>query len=260
MAFRSREWGKYIHDSIPFHFDASSENIQGIYDKLKYLDETGNPLKNVLLVTDPTVYRGSAHDGYFGYNADYKIDGSSAIKFHYIFFKGFITNFFFVSYIDYCLNHKYKPYMQGSIPDSMEQYTFDSITNDWILEKRIAYIHSDSVKFYSNKYQFTPRLASPPAFEACINSDCEAILRSIKKIFDKHQTHYKIILGPIYTQRKTNEKDITTLKNIFGNQNVFDFSGINKYSNNIGNYYDHTHYKTYIGAELLQIIYNKDSI
>lgn len=261
MAFMSKTWGKYIGDSIPFHFDASSEDINSIYNKLNYLDKIGNPIKNVLLITDPTVYRGTGTENQFGYNHDYKIDGSSAIKFHYIFFSGFITHFLFVGYIDYSLNKTYRTYMHGSIPDDMEQFIYDSITNDWILQNRLQSIKADSLKFYSNSHIFYERKGTALAFEPCISESCLVTLKKIKQLFEKHNTHYKIVLGPIYSQRPTNKADIERLNQVFGKENVFDFSGVNTYSSNIGNYLDNVHYKPYIGAQLLKVIYaSKDSL
>ncbi len=35
--FYSKNWGKYINDSTPFHFDASCETISGIATKLKFI-------------------------------------------------------------------------------------------------------------------------------------------------------------------------------------------------------------------------------
>lgn len=42
------------------------------------------------------------------------------------------------------------------------------------------------------------------------------------------------------------------LKDIFGYENVFDFSGINEYTNDIHNYYERGHYRPILGALLLQ--------
>ena len=40
-----------------------------------------------------------------------------------------------------------------------------------------------------------------------------------------------------------------------GKENVFDFSGINEYTNDIHNYYERGHYRPILGARLLQKVY-----
>ncbi|HTA81777.1 MAG TPA: hypothetical protein VK783_02505 [Bacteroidia bacterium] len=255
MGFLSREWGKYIGDTNVFHFDASSEDITGIYSKLKYLDDIGDSLKNVLIITDPIVYMGNDNDWSFGYNHYYKIDGTSALRFHFVFFRGFYTNFFFASYIDYCLFNTYRPYMKSTIPSDLAQYVYDSVTNDYILQKRIKIIAADSLKFYSNTRIFRDREKLPHIHWACIDNNCMIMLEKMKHIFDNHRTNYKIVISPVYSQEQFNNQDLNKLKQLFGNTNVFDFSGKNEYTINKGNYYDNSHYKPYVAAQMLKKMY-----
>ena len=261
MAFKCNEWGKYINDPAIFHWDASGEDLTGIYSKLKYLDAIDNPIKNVLIVTDPAVYMGENNDETFGFNQDYKINGTSALKFHYIFFKGFFTGFFYVSYIDYSLFKTYRPYMTTKIPQEWSRYVYDSITNDFSLYNRIKSIADDSLKFYSNKTAFYDRNPTKSMHWACIDEPCLSLLKEIKSILDKHKTNYKIVISPGYDQDSFNSRDLENLKQLFGSDNVYDFSGKNQYTENKGNYYDHNHYKPYIAAQLLQKIYaGKDTL
>ena len=49
--------------------------------------------------------------------------------------------------------------------------------------------------------------------------------------------------------------EVEQLKELFGAENVYDFSGINKYTNNIRNYYEGAHYRPCLGRQLLDSIY-----
>lgn len=258
LGFRSRDWGKYINDSIPYHWDASSENIEGIYSKLKYLDNIKDSLKNVMIVTDPAVYIGASNEGRFGYNHDYKIDGSSPLSFHFTFFKGFYTDFFYVSYIDYLIFKTYRPYMKNTIPGDWSQYIFDPVTNDFILQKRINSITRDSIGFYSNSKMFYDRGNNVTTHWECIDESTMSKLKSMRNIFDRHHTNYKIVISPLYSQQYFNKADLKKLQGIFGEDNVFDFSGKNAYTANKGNFYDNIHYKPFLGSQLLKKMYGNN--
>ena len=56
------------------------------------------------------------------------------------------------------------------------------------------------------------------------------LLKEIDQICRKHNTSVKIIISPDYNQISINPADVEILKDIFGYENVFDFSGINEYT------------------------------
>ncbi|UVV76827.1 hypothetical protein NXW84_01520 [Bacteroides fragilis] len=64
------------------------------------------------------------------------------------------------------------------------------------------------------------------------------VLRSIKKICDKHHTNLKFVIGPDYYQKKASQEDIKILKAILGDSAVWDFTGINEYTADIHHYYE----------------------
>ena len=75
------------------------------------------------------------------------------------------------------------------------------------------------------------------------------------EVFQTHHTNCKIIISPEYKQIRLNPADVEQLKEIFGAENVYDFSGINKYTNNIRNYYEGSHYRPCLGRQLLDSVY-----
>ncbi len=74
-------------------------------------------------------------------------------------------------------------------------------------------------------------------------------------MLNEDHAQYKIILSPLYSQVKLNEKDIKALCDIFGKENVFDFSGINDITNNMYNYYESYHYRPEVAKLMMDSIY-----
>ena len=88
------------------------------------------------------------------------------------------------------------------------------------------------------------------------NSEIQ-LLNSIKKILIKHNTSYKVVIAPCYNQVKIDNARFILLTDIFGN-NVYDFSGVNKFTNSIYNYYEDSHYRPHVAIEIMEAIYSKD--
>ena len=80
------------------------------------------------------------------------------------------------------------------------------------------------------------------------------MLKEIKKIFEKHNTKYKVIISPLYNQTKLSIQDLATLKSIFQND-LYDYSGVNSFTQNIHNYYEKDHFRTLVGDSIFSIIY-----
>ena len=77
----------------------------------------------------------------------------------------------------------------------------------------------------------------------------------IADTFKKDHTNYKIIIAPLYDQRATNSIELEILKIYFGKENVYDYSGKNKFTNDISNYYEMSHFKPSLGRIILKEIY-----
>ena len=71
----------------------------------------------------------------------------------------------------------------------------------------------------------------------------------------KNSTKYKIVLGPTYDQHNFNQQDLDILIKYFGEENIYNFSGINDYTKNIANYYEIYHYKPSVANDIMNKIY-----
>lgn len=107
---------------------------------------------------------------------------------------------------------------------------------------------------------FKSRRAEGLHSEAVITGeDQHLMLLKISNIFSKHKTNVKIVVSPLYDEIKLNPKDLDILSFYFGEKNIYDFSGPSHFSSNIGNYYENSHYRTTVGREILNAIYEEQN-
>jgi len=88
-----------------------------------------------------------------------------------------------------------------------------------------------------------------------VNKRETELLEEIKAVFVKHGTEYKIISNPFISQFPLCEEQKKLLEEIFGAENVYDFSGASKYSNEVDNFYDPSHFRPKVAREILKEIY-----
>ena len=81
------------------------------------------------------------------------------------------------------------------------------------------------------------------------------ILSPCGYIFNKHNTKYKIVISPVYDQVPMEEEQLEVLEQIFGKQNIYNFSGKNKFTDSIHNFYETSHYKPNVANEIMNILY-----
>jgi len=256
IAYKTKSWKKHLPPSAsPFVFDASGESIFGIYKKIKYLDKTGAPLENCLLIfcTDCTFAKETDHTEHLGIKHP-TIAGSSWINFYAVFIKDYFDNRFLKSYIQYLVTKKYSPSMKGYI--EYRKTKFDQITNDeWLMdqEKELA---EDPIGYYEKRKDlFYKRDSFIADFKPQISKKQRSMLNEMEAIFVKHHTNFKIVISPLYSQIKMNNSDIDILKNTFGQVHVFNFSGKNCFTTKKEHYYENSHYRPFVGDSILNIIY-----
>jgi hypothetical protein len=257
LAFRSREWKPYIDAGVPFHFDASAETLYGLWTKLAFLDASGAPIRNALVVVDASTFpilSDSSERGHL-YIKDPRVSGRSPLQFQLTFFKDYFKGGFFIMYLDYRLFGVVRPYMRGVV--SATASAADPITNDSELEglaERDAdpekYYHDHEDLFYSRdgrEHWNAPRT---------IGEGQLSMLEDIRRIFLKHQTRYKIIINPLYDQVYFNRQDLASLQSLFGPQNVCDYSGVNSYTSDVRNYVETSHFIPSVARHLLKDCYS----
>ena len=258
IAFYEEEWRKYLSkSSVCYHFDESGGSVGGIFYKIRYINKNGY-LKNALLVVDYQLLSRNEQNGHLSFLPPILKDYQNIFAFHRENFSAFYDLEFLRAFIDYKFSHVYKPYMGNLILKSPEdKRNYNPVNNErlswWRNEesiKRGEYYDEDYIKIFEGK-QFPDSVAN-----VVINEERTEMLKAIKEIFNQQNTNYKIVISPLYNQIKLNPIDLQTLYDVFGKDNVFDFSGVNQWNKDYHNYYEDSHYRPCVANEIMKIVYN----
>lgn len=243
-------------DCVGYHFDAHGESLLGLTKKIEYLDEKNIELKNFLLVMDAGVLgQVVSSENHIFMIPPKLMHYSNWFKFH-------ITNFCVFSNLEFikiCLSLRKEQIQDTSSMEELisgELFDYDYRNNQIKLgpaEKQILkgkYYNDKLIKtqFFNNEY---PDSISP----VIIGKVQKQMLSKIHDIVEKHHVNCKIVISPLWDKIKLNPKDINCLKSLFGNENVYDFSGTNKYTIDYHNYYEHSHYRPIVSKQIMHDIY-----
>lgn len=256
QAFKCKDWDNFIEQgSKSFHFDGSGEGIWNIYKKIKYIDQTGDIIKNALVVIDHnTLARTKPQYGHL-FIEHPNISKESWSNFYFQYFKLYYNIKFLLTLFDYSIFKDYRSYMRKFIKEK-KNYNIVDYSNCDIWYGYDEDIKEDSLGYYSNLFSkgvFYKRLKKHA--EIPITDDLINQLNFIKTIFIKHNTSFKIVISPTYDQFIINNDLLSLLDKIFGKKKIYNFSGQNQFTNEISNYYENSHYKPLVARKILRIIY-----
>jgi len=138
-------------------------------------------------------------------------------------------------------------------------FSFDRISNEISMDFFEDLIKENEYYTEERMKSFYKRDTIQLFRESVIDKPQKNMLDDIHKKFIAQNTEYKIIISPLYDQKKLSNNDLYYLKSLFGDKFVFDFSGINPYTNDYKNYYEKDHYRPRIASELMEQIYDSNS-
>ena len=256
------DWKKHIGKSSKcYHFDASDESLYGLGKKIKYINDKGLKIENALLIFDYNllVQDKPRKDHLYAISPQLE-NKSNAASFHLEFLKAFLSFPFLYEYIDYKFSGRAKPYMKTIISKKYDDKhnEYDLKTNE--IRFRAAEELISEGKYYTDEKmkEFYKRDSLQTYSDVAIKENSKKMLKEIFEIFNTHGTNYKIIISPKYDQLKINEEDLSYLIKLFGEKNVFNFSGKNNMTDDYKNYYDPNHYRSHIAREVMSIIYKNE--
>ena len=259
LAYIVPEWKKHLNNKVVgFHFDATGEGIYGIYNKLLFLQSKKSAIKNVLIVLDyNTLTTIKNRKGHLSISPP-ELSRESL----FLYYKEYIfatANFNFIS--EY-IKHKYlnlsikKP--QYIVQKTKFSNEYDDITGDVYFgtEKKIK---QNELKYYSKLQRegaFYTRLVSSNAIkEEPISDEENKLLFLIHRILVQEKTNYRIVISPLYNQKKLSSERVQLLIAIFGKSNVHNFSGKNELTESIHNFYETSHYRPHVANKIMDSIY-----
>ena len=259
MAYPCHEWEKYLCGGRAVRLFGNAESLPAITLKLQALDKADAKINNLLLILDKeSLWRDQLLTGYSNVLPP-AISGLSEFDFQKKFCQAFLSPNVLFSYIDYSLFHTYRPYMKGVI--NPYGPIRNPVTND-IRNPREKVIQEEGEMYWENRageflkkqepdFRCGKEILSPKV----IRERQQELLKEIKQVCQKHHTSVKIIISPDYNQVRIHPEDVTYLKRMFGEGNVFDFTGINEYTNDKHNYYEKGHYRPLLGIRLMKEVY-----
>ena len=255
--YQISDWKNHIpQNSNCYHFDASGESLFSLHKKIQYIDSKNLEIKNVLLILDfETLIQEKSKSGHLTIISPQLVNYSNIINFHFTFFKTFLNPNFFYAFIDFKISGKVKPYMKNEFLLDDRPLNYNYRTN----EMRFDYFEeliSQNKYFSSNRLAvFYERKNIQIYSPISIRENQIDILNDIHVIFKKHNTNCKIVISPLYNQKKLHIEDLGFLKNLFGANNVFNYSGINIITKDYRNYYENSHYRPHVASDIMKEIY-----
>jgi len=257
QAFKCERWVNHLGPTArAFHFDAAGESLWGITKKIEYIDELGDTIRNALLVIDRSTLRNIEPKKNHLLIAMPCVSKDSKFEYYFTFLKASLNLKFLWAYMDYSIFKTRRDYMGHLIKKGKYDNRFNPSNGDmWYgYDKEIE---MDSVAYYNKlneKEVFHKRPVSK--ITACpITYEEKELLKTISEIFEKHKTKYQIIVSPVYDQIPMEEAQLKLLASYFGKKNIHNYSGVNRFTSPIENYYESSHYKTYIANDILDLVY-----
>lgn len=257
-----RDWEQFLdRNKKCFHLDASGESLYGIYKKMKYLDGNVPRISNVLLILDySTLSRVEPRTGHLTMTAPQLENGQNFIAFQLKFLKTFFRPQFLYAFIDLKLFGQVRDYMKSHALIDDNPLNYDVSTNEIRFTTFEALMAKDENLYYKpRKHLFYVRSGKVKYSPVCIGDKQKDYLNEIRSIFIKHKTNYKVVISPLYDQIELNKADFEYLCDLFGKDNVFNFSGINEFTNDYRNYYETSHYRPHVARKIMQKVYDNQN-
>lgn len=81
------------------------------------------------------------------------------------------------------------------------------------------------------------------------------MLESIVRVFRRCHTRCKVVVSPLFNQIKFNPADLQALRDVFGKDNVYDFSGMSDITPDYSDYYEDSHFRPAVARRLMDSVY-----
>lgn len=255
-------WKKYLPEgSKQFLFQAWSETIAGVEQKIFYIDKHQGVIRNALILID---IPGSFAKPQLPTQAlsikDPRFSGQPRWAYQAILLFDFLQK-----------PSEWVRAVKSQLHPHRPAVVFDVISNDWDKGNRSVDVNvipsQDSLRnlsrtaraaFFKN-YVDNPDVVVP-ASGSLIDDSLIKSMRHISEVFHRHDTDFRIIVTPGYRYQfpTISSRDLDILKSVFGEESVFDFSGRLDMTSDYNNFADPNHFGSRIGWQIIEEIYNPD--
>lgn len=242
------DWKQYLgEDASCFHFSQNGDNLFGAWQRIQYLYHRFERIDNILLIMDAGFLCDmKPHKGHL-YSQPWQVKGKeNFLEFN----REYIIAFFSLEY--------QKQVWGISNNEPGLHFYYIPEYNELHRDGAEIMLNTNPEQYYAlidEDHRLYPRTGEDNITDAVIFDAQKNALTDIRNLFQSHNTDYRIVISPLYDQWKINSLDLQFLNETFGEDKVFDFSGVNEYTNNVSNYYENSHYRPQLCRQILKIIY-----
>lgn len=252
LFYQAGDWAPLIHSPRIFHFDASAESIYGITRKLEFLERRRIPVRHALIVLDADTLRVVGNSRGHIFVKHPLLSGQGRVSYQLEFFKAFCSPAFLLAYLPYQFSHRVTDH---EVLDD-RPFDYDPRYNETRFDEYERLMETNVAAYYAPRSGFFyPRppaeVVSPPV----IGEPCKQLLGRISRVLARQRTDFRLAISPLYDQKRLNPSDLACLREAFGPDKVFDFSGINNLTSCRTNYYESSHYRPHVARRILAEMY-----
>lgn len=244
------EWKKYLNeDASCFHFNQSGDNLLGTLQRTKYLYNRFEKIDNILFIMDAEYLEDMLpHKGHLFRQPWQVTEDLDYFTYNWECIRAFFTMEYQKQVWGITLGEKQLPYYY------IREY------NELHKDGAEELLDSDPDAYYETLmgfYRLYERNYTDSISAPVIKASQRDALLQLHTMLVSGNTDYRIVISPLYDQVALNPQDLKCLKEIFGEDKVFDFSGVNEYTNNVSNYYESSHYRPKLCKQILKQIYDR---
>ncbi|MGM9803013.1 MAG: hypothetical protein ACI308_02430 [Muribaculaceae bacterium] len=225
--FSAQEWSKHLpQGSKVFHFDASCESFTGILNKMQFIIQQGLKLNNALIIIEDDMFTRHPQDKNILYASDPDLTKQADWwQFQQIHFTAFRQRTFLEKYF-------FVPEPPGRPLDLVNNEYSNAATDSIIARTPEQYFTADKLSSIKSIYDSTMPLPT------MMSQQNIASLTQMADLLKRCGTHYRVIIVPRYMNPTPCCSDIYHITQLFGSENVIDFSNSLALKSNPKNYYD----------------------
>lgn len=250
-------WRELINDSIrPFVFQAWADDIVGMCEKLDFLDKNGSHVDYALILLDlPSSFTKNPHDQVINLR-HYLLDGGNRFTYNTNYFVKFAQK-----------PSQWMKAVKNKVSGVKLIHEYDTIWGDRFASNKDCWRElppQDSLCYCTELTrqtflrEVTYQKESDIVYgEPSINGENIEILQHMKDVLDRQRTKYKILICPQYVFKNpmANLDDVKILGNIFGAENVYNYSVDCAYTRDYNYLSDPSHFGVRLGSLILQEMY-----
>lgn len=246
-----REWELHLDSTAKaFHLDSSGDIVYNAWERLNFVYKNVKKVDNILLIVDHSWLTGDSPSTDLNVRTPWQMREN---KDYFAFQRTALSYFFSIKGLKE--HYKIGPQYTYRLPSYRdERHEPHNIGMEWAIKSSPEYYYGQIVA-NNSPYKMNPRDSVEQLGEPVITKKGIELLSRIHNLFVEGNTNYKIVISPLYDQIKLNPQDKNILDSIFGYENVYDYSGINEYTNDTLNYYEGSHYRPSVATSIMNEIY-----